>query len=385
MHGYGKKEVNLTLVTYAIYITIFKAQGLPTYLQYLLQITMLGIVAIYFGFVRRSLNIKNISVIFSGTIIISTLVSYFKGTSTISGVFNSIFYGIGLFFFYEIIGIWVQRKKIYKLIKVLLIITSIYCLITFVSVLILGNQNSEIVMYFFGGKFVSCYYFLFMLALAYTYYQNRIKRYWRYKIGFVCLNVIVILFSVYINCTTAILLGVLFGILAFVPNVVKVIMRERKVLCLCILGSACILFVLQIILDLPLIQRFIVDVLGKSINLTSRTPIYTRYLLPLISASPVFGYGHSSAILHTFTPYWNAQNGLGEIVLNYGFSGAVAFMTTVWVSVGKNTKNSYFDAWGIYALLYVFCLAAVVEISYDYIFIICVYILCQLKNWSYTQ
>ena len=372
---------DLSLVTTAVFIATFKAQGLPEIIQYAIQVSMLIVVALYFIVVKRQIYIKDISLLFSFAMVLSTVIAYYKGTVAIGGLLNCTFYAVCMFFMSQVIRLWFKIGKGKELFKVLLRVVSVYCLITCASVIMQGVENSEVVMYFFGGKFISSYFFIFMLSLVYSVHYERIQKSYKSKVRYLVLCMLTAGFLLYFKCMTAVIMVILIYALAFVPDRVKRILQSRTTVCICIIASGVVLYVLEFVLSLPIVRTIIVDVMGKSLDLTSRMPIYTVYLIPLITKSFALGYGHSSAILHTFTPYWNAQNGLAEILLNYGVVGLVLFLLTAWFCTKK--RNSGNADWGCYLMLYAFVFAAVIEISYDYFFLTTLFVLWNMNQFEH--
>lgn len=370
------KTKSLTIATYCIFIAIFRAQGLPTFIQYAIQIFSLFAVIVHLITKNRGIHKNNISFVFSCAIFASTLIAYFHNTTSIKGVFSCAFYSFCLVLFYEILDEWAKYNEYRNCILKLWYIDSVYCIITIFSVLAQGTSNSETTIYVFGGKF-SCSY-LFILLICLTYFLSNSKKKNRYLWNSIYLIVIAIslLFFMYIKCTTALVMLLLIVFLSIAPQRIRYILSSAKVVIGFIILSALVIFFLQKILSIDIVKNIIVNILGKSLTLTSRTPIYEKYLFPLILSNPIWGYGHSSSILRTFTPYWNAQNGLFEIMLNYGLVGVISFIYTSFHCLKKaNTSFRILNGWWIYILIYSFILAATIEISYDYMFLIALLII----------
>ena len=57
--------------------------------------------------------------------------------------------------------------------------------------------------------------------------------------------------------------------------------------------------------------------------MTGRTPIYDCLEL-LINEKPVFGWGYGNTAVMALVGYGNAQNGIAELMVNYGAFGVLA-------------------------------------------------------------
>lgn len=369
---------SLILATIAIYIATFKAEGLADDVKNSIQIIMLSIVLVYFVCFRKKFQFNNVSIILIFPIILSSVIAYFNKIISALNLINCMFYMICLMFFYQIIYIWIKSNKYFEMISILQITTFFYCILSIISVLKIGTDKSATTIYLFGGKFTTCYYFLFFLGLTFAKYQNKIKKYMVWQLKFFCLCIITVSIELYMKCITAVLITILLSILSMMTEKIKKILTQKKALLLGVFASGLILFVISSILSNKIVQNIIVHYLGKSVTLTDRTPIYSTYLFPLILKRPIWGYGFSSSILHLTTPYWNAQNGLFEIMLNYGCFGCLSFLLIIWLSAGNENKNTF--GWPYYIVIYALVLAGTIEISFSFIFYITIFILYQTKN-----
>ena len=134
-----------------------------------------------------------------------------------------------------------------------------------------------------------------------------------------------------------------------------------------IIGSMLLIFCLKYILQLSFVQNIIVNVLHEDISLTGRMELYTL-LGPLVLKSGLFGGGFGSYVAATlaYHGWYNAQNGLAEIILTYGFLGGISFLLLTFVLMYKaKNKNA-----ALYSAIMVFIVVAIVEIPFNNSFIL---------------
>ena len=336
---------------------------------------MFGIAAFYLICNRKRIHYINVTLVLAGSTILSSIVSYHDGYISLINLFNGIYYCACLFCFYNIISICVEKQSISFLIRALLEIVIFYNAMSLISVAFLGTSNSQSKVYIWGGKFDTCYLFLFCLALFYTLNQYKITHLMKWKVIYTLAGIMVFAFCLCINCVTVMLSVPVFFLISLFANRAKEILTRRFIIILCIILSGLVLFVMSKILSLRLVYNFITITLGKSITLTSRMPIYERYLIPLIIKRPIVGYGYGSSILRQLTAvYWNAQNGVFEIILNYGIVGFAAFLYSAMNLLRVRFRT--YGGWGLYSLIYAFILTSTVEITYsNYIFIITLFMI----------
>ena len=128
-----------------------------------------------------------------------------------------------------------------------------------------------------------------------------------------------------------------------------------------------VIFVLNAILALPIVQTLIVKILHEDLGLTGRTRLYTLLYSLLVKAG-IFGYGFGSYVTTSLEYHgWaNAQNGLAEIILTYGWWGAISLLAIVF----NRVRQHKIELIPLNAALLTFIVVAVVEIPYDAKFIL---------------
>ena len=233
-----------------------------------------------------------------------------------------------------------------------------------------------------GNKFTTSYYFLFLLSILYciSEYSKR-ERDIIWWVKYIIYAVFTMLFEIWIGCTTVFVATILFFILIICKNKIKNIICKRSFVIISMIASGIVVNVMEYILLNEYVQNIIVGLLGENLSLTGRTVVYSRYLYPLIYDSIWFGHGFSNTMLYQKTNvFFNVQNGFFDVIVNYGLLGLLFLLATVWMCVGKEISRKY--GWGLYVLIYSLILASIIEVSYNFIFLLALYILINIEKVS---
>lgn len=357
------KKIDLALI-FAV-LAIFKMEGLPTFAKNSIQIVslILSLGIISYGY---KIYLKDISLILIVPVIISSVLSYIKGVINYQNIVNCIFYMIGIFAFSNIVRIYYDKKIDFEMFRILKIIFAIFSLMNLISIFIIGIEDTGNTTYLFGGKFLSLYLLFFSFIL---FFSSRKK-----KVGLISSILscsILTLFSIYFSCSTGIVLAISLFLLLGISRKIKIFLCNTKTLLVILIISGCLVFSFEAILSVPLISNFIIKVLGRDLTLSGRLPIYKYYLIPLISKNYIWGYGYGSSILHVTTPYWNAQNGVLDYLLNYGICGIISILVA-FMLVGKSYKEKY---WYLYSFMFLLLIAGIWECSFStYLYVVLILI-----------
>ena len=168
-------------------------------------------------------------------------------------------------------------------------------------------------------------------------------------------------------CNTGIVAIVFFSIsVLFLEKFIKLI-SNPVVAIIAMVISMGVIFVLNAILALPIVQTLIVKILHEDLGLTGRTRLYTLLYSLLVKAG-IFGYGFGSYVTTSLEYHgWaNAQNGLAEIILTYGWWGAISLLAIVF----NRVRQHKIELIPLNAALLTFIVVALVEIPYDAKFIL---------------
>ena len=97
--------------------------------------------------------------------------------------------------------------------------------------------------------------------------------------------------------------------------------------------------------------------------------IYGKYLTNVILSSFWVGHGYSNSVMKNLTGvYANAQNGLLEMFVSFGFLGVVALIYTVYYCYKKSDKG--IQVFYLSLIVYGMIIAAVFEISLNWFFML---------------
>ena len=109
---------------------------------------------------------------------------------------------------------------------------------------------------------------------------------------------------------------------------------------------------------------------NRSYTVSGRLEIYDVYIGRLIGGSPLLGYGRDSGIMYSTSRgmFANAQNGIIDIIINYGVLGGIALIYTLYSCFRHSPNNSsnYYASLIVYAMI----VAAVFEVTINWFFFI---------------
>lgn len=205
----------------------------------------------------------------------------------------------------------------------------------------------------------TCVFFLMFYCIVWS--GNKLFPGKYKKTIFILLSLICIALCMMVQTATGAIALALFMILMLVPRKILKRINNPVILIALILASMWIIFSLSLVVSLPPVQRLITNVFHKDLTLTGRLHIY-ELLSPLLFRSGFLGSGFGSYVAQSLGEHgwYNAQNGLAETILTYGFLGAGSFLILVFIS-------SYYSKGcvePINAAILVFIIVAIVEIPF---------------------
>lgn len=153
------------------------------------------------------------------------------------------------------------------------------------------------------------------------------------------------------------------AVVVFLPKKACRVLTRGPVVVGTILIINAIYFGTGMLLNVPWVQYFIQGVLGRSLTMTGRTPIY-NVLGIIIGEKPLFGWGYGNSIVRQVVGWGNAQNGLAEIVVNYGIVGAIAFSISIMGALDECGQAHRKYTLPMIGIVYGTILASLVEISF---------------------
>ena len=273
---------------------------------------------------------------------------------------------------YLVITRLMKNHRLEELTAVFLKVALAYMVLADISAFLI-EPGKEII-YFVGTKFRVSYLHWFVSVLLLSQkYSGLLKSKALIPIFFLWSFLVI----KRVDCITGIVgLGAIAGLaILYEWFRLKHIFSPRFIIC-CILLSAVIFWSIESILSKEMIQIFITKVLGRNTALTGRLRIYAS-LSEVVRGSWRFGYGYQNRAVAHVVGYGNAQNGIYEIIVNYGVFGLTGFLLAVWNSCRKIKALPEKVIPFVYLLLGL-TFVSIVEVSFNnyYIFALAVIYAC---------
>lgn len=268
--------------------------------------------------------------------------------------------------------LYARKRGKEKLIDNLYIMAKVYFIVSTIGIfwlLFAGtlNDSAENLNLVLGGKFNTAYMMIIFLILFYSrMYNNKVVLRKREKQTFCMLACICIWVCFLLQVSTGMVAIVFLTVLIIIPNDFYKMVNNPLIVTSLIIGSMVVVFFISAILTLPIVQKIIVNVLHENLSLTGRTELY-QLLYPLLLKSGLWGGGFGSykAMQLGYHGWYNAQNGLAEIILTYGYMGALTFLIMVFFCALKNKSNYKAINIGIIT----FIVVAIIEVPFDVRFV----------------
>lgn len=240
----------------------------------------------------------------------------------------------------------------------------IYAILTDIFMFILPNlyfiNKSN---YLIGNKFIVTYMHLYVLIFYYINNSVQIKNYSKI-IMLLLIYIWTFAISIYTECSTGIIGCVIIILLAF--RKYEWYSAKKWII---ILGISDTIFILfnKFILSLPLVQHIILNVLGETLDLHGRLQIYDN-VLPIINEHFWLGYGANNyyEILYSLIKAPNTQNGILNIMFQFGLLGTVIFIILMYIFAKKGEK--IMENKGVFILITVLTIFSSIEITLNMYF-----------------
>lgn len=364
----------VSVVIYALLLALFKIFVIPTTLQ---QITKVFFIILVLCFLVKRINIKeifNISILCGVVIISSSFLAYFGGLINIDSVFDSVLHSICIYCTYTLIFYCSKYGYMNMFINNLYKILCFYCIMSILTIIIIGSDTVELLYYFAGNKFRTGYYFILLAATYLLKYYDKIKSRYLYKIKYIFLCLFVCFVSYIIKCSTAVVGGMLLIILFILSDKIMGILKKASIVSVSLVIVTIVLSSLKAILEIPYISYFIEKVLGESLGLTGRFVIYEK-LHFVIESRKIFGHGYGNYAVGNVVGFGNAQNGMLQILVDYGLIGYIGFIVFVAYCFYKSPKINKNYINGAYIFVYIMIFCSIIEISFNYLFYICLFLI----------
>lgn len=285
-----------------------------------------------------------------------------KDTLRISSYTLGVMISLSVFTAFALVEYLTTINKTHILFDVFFKTLLFYLFISDIQFFLWGAANDD--GYLVGNKFSLSY----MHILCYVIYE-RISR------TKVEINKILKLFLIFLAFLISILTGcitALVGMFAIIQlflfeNKIGKIVYNGKVYLGVLSVGVLFMFFYNYVLEIPVIQKIIVDWLHEDLTLTGRTTIYDT-LSMFMFASPLWGFGVGNAhwILAYLFGYANAQNGVVNLYIEEGLVGTILYLG-VFISIFRYAKRHEIKniSFPILAYILVFFFLGLVEITID--------------------
>ena len=185
--------------------------------------------------------------------------------------------------------------------------------------------------------------------------------------------------SIKVNCMTGAVGIVLVTAILF--SKAENLLDNRMTFGGVLIFSAVFPFSYRYIIEREEVRYFVVNVLHRTAGLTGRTEIFV-YLPEILDGHLIFGYGYNTAyeVWITYTDWYpNAQNGFWNCVCEQGIIAAVLLAIIVMCSMGSKNCDGNIRS-PLIAVLYVYAILGMVEITMDAVFLSWAVLLYIVKN-----
>ena len=357
---------NLTI--YALIISVFKPYFLSDNITSMLRVICLSAV-ILFLVKRRALEyFVNFAVPFGATVVISCILNYDNGNLSLFNMMCGFLYAFCIVCMCAMIKYCTYKESFFNFLICLKRILLLYFIISIVSILM---QGSNALHYAFGSKFMTSYLFLLLSGVLYAIYSVSQKK--SDRLIFVWIVCVSLVAMIYMFAITGLLTYIVFILICTYGKRFTKALSNRYVFIISIIMSMVVLISLNEILQLDIIQQFIVNVLHKDATLSDRIRYYSRALNVFKSGNIMYGAGYASSNLQSSIALGsNIQNGLLQHILEYGVIGGICFLYLCYKGITPYKTSR--EAIGLIAVLYAFVIAAIVEISYNLVFFMTVFL-----------
>jgi len=196
--------------------------------------------------------------------------------------------------------------------------------------------------------------------------------------------------SVRVDCMTGLIGVCLLAALLFWQNTGRYEtvkwLSSPLTLNLCLLISFVFPFIVGDIMQLPVMQYFVEEILGRNVNLTGRMNIYQMFADRMAGKWLLgYGYGSGNQISMKLFGYANAQNAVLHWILQSGLLGTALLVTLMTVVVRQMQRcrlESVMNIRPLLALIYVYIVLGMVETTIDMSFILWFAVLLMYVNSS---
>ncbi len=370
------KIKRIDIIICLLYFSIFKIHTIPTMLQQTTKIIFIFIICLFLIANLKWKRMVNQILPFSLAIILSGIYAYIKRLNGFDNFLDGILYAICLYCLYSLLVYCREIDYVDGFINCFYWMTLFYALASIGSIMLRGRGEGGTIYYWAGNKFSTSYLFIMLAALYWVkFYKEGVKRTFFLTV-YIGLTGLAFYVSRILSCSTALVVSIILLIFPFLPLFAKRLLQHAKTAVITILATTMILLGLETILLIPQVQHIVVNMLGESLSLTGRMAIY-RNLSRIVSGGQWLGFGYGNTRVISINGYGNAQNGLMQIVVDFGLIGCIVFLWTVYKCFGEETHEKY---QGLYALAYAMIAAAIVEVSFNFEFFFAIFAIYAVSH-----
>lgn len=234
--------------------------------------------------------------------------------------------------------------------------------------------------YVIGNKFHVCYYNLLTCTLYY-YRHFELKKI-KEKLFLLALVLIMLANSLHTQCSTMVVGTLVFLMLVFVvPKKVWYKLSSPSLLVtLLVVVDLGFFFFTTWVLQFPIVQDFIVDVLHEDLTLTGRLGIFENISESFSKSMWLgFGNGNSGVVSMFYTGVQNPQNGLMEVFLNVGIIGCMAFLSWLFFAA-KEIQEIDMYKYPLVVYILTMIVVSTIEVPFEKTFMFVMILLAANQN-----
>ncbi len=314
---------------------------------------------------------KSWTTIFVAVIIIATVIGFINKYIDSRSVVDGVLYALNLFDLF-LLAIYVEKKRqIQRYFDTLFWIGLVYAFLSIASIFMLNKSEQGGKTYLFGSKFVTCYLLFFFVSLVLTRYGHKMKHMKVYALICCLLLGIVAFISLQIDSTTGVVAAGIMVVFILAPGKMQKWFGNSKALVMTLLVMAVVPVVFQSVLSFGFVQHFI-SRFDETSSINGRLRIYQK-LFEIINNRPLLGYGYGNTIVSQIVSFGNAQNGMLNFAINYGFLGVLSFLACSASVLHKVIINERYLPLLSFVYMMIFCSS--IEVSFNNLFFISLYTL----------
>ena len=367
------------ILIFLLFFSMFKISYIPGVIRQLIKVASIIILLLFLVSNTPRKKLLNISLVFSGCIILSGVISYLNNINTLRSLLESFIYALLFYDAYTLIQYFSLKNKMSYFLEEFYKIVFTFSAINFVSIILLGREGNMEPIYLLGNKFSVAYMLILLISLFGATHvsptnKNTIKYY--------LLIFVSILICIYMRSITA-LISLIFVLFASIfKNKISILLKKPYFILSALILSLGVVFIFDALLSNSEIGNLVFNVFNKSTSIYGRQVIYNTYLKTILeNGRMIWGSGYNNSIIYEMSNgvFGNAQNGLFQHLISFGIIGVCAILITAYYCLNNSDKD---DNKIFYILLvsYAMIVAATVEVSINWYFFIGLFIVSNINK-----